>query len=732
MDAVIVEQISRLLHAYGNDAVTCLQELSNHLKTRVEVEGNTTPIQGLEANAWNLENVIVQTIHMEGTDIQDGATNTEKSNDSRIALLRCGIKVLRYYSCLESPSGAGETSFQVEVGDRIQVVETLCSTMSRYPQDSIIQESACAALSQQPTLTRFESDDLSAKASMILFPVLQAMNWHKRNLSIANSGMLLLKRILSNKSLTNQQRAAFQTQVMEIIDLTGGLSIFFLALKPLSQSSFAAPSPPDLKANVCDALGSLTQNHPGNQEIIAKHQGISAVFDTMRLFPFLVDLQASILRLLASLAYGPESKKVLLAKGGLDCILTCMKENYEKASIQATGCRAIANVFAGTTDDLKAKGALCVKPILRAMRMYPCKAPSTSPSKEAEANQENPVVVAIEQREDDFPSQIQLYGCAALRNLSRLHQRLVVEAGGITTILVAVIAHMERPAIQEQAWAALFHLMMNGSLDDTNLVVSEGGLQLLLQILTKHSRFGRVQQHGISCLACLSTKNPDTIEKIFSDRGLDLVLKALYMHGQRNPEVSVHACYVLRNLTITTDFQRAVAAKNGVNLVVIALQKHPKVAQVQLSACASLRNLSKNKENLVQIGEASGIAVLLSAITNHADHASLMAYAMDTLARVTVLKRIQVELLSQKGLVVVVEAMKAHPDSTPILEQGCLIFSNMSKLSDAMLWMKQNDDFVGFLKSTPEKKLPRNSQVRPVVKNLIRRLRRARIFMSRS
>ena len=768
----IVEHVSRLLRVYEHEAVECLESLSGLLKLRVEEEqgdhtfhnkdgrgedvhhdGNdnyhsSTMLNDSLSTAGNIESIVLQTLSLEHQQHLDDDTNSE-------ALVQAGLNVLRYWSML--------SSFKEEkpCEDQAITVDTLCELMTRYPHNELIQEAACVRLSNHssslipPIPTEVVVDDAtlastttnnnrnnnntSTLVQRVFFPILQGMNWHKSNPILLNAGMIVLVRLLIKSSSCASDLTERQSQAMALIEMTGGLAIFFGALSQKAQSSANKVIQTDLKVNVCRAILALVLNHPDNQALIAHHAGLSTILDTMKVYSFHLPLQQSILPLLASLAYGVDSKPILLAKGGLDCILTCMKDHDMDPSIQATGCRAIANLFAGTSTDIRVKGSLCVKPALRALRMHPPQLDDEEYdySNNTHNNEEN------DDDDDDNDDnqvisnvQIHFYGCAALRNLSKVHARAVVDAGGIATLLITLKVYHNRPAIQEQAWGAMYFLLKTGTPEDCYATVMEGGLDSLLQTMSDFAKHPRIQTVCLGCLAFLSAAHHVSVtEPILSGRTVDLVLSSLHRYHKRGPsDLLQHGCRLLTNIaTDYPDVQLPLIVKNGVNVLMMILQHARKDEQVQLEACRVICQLCRDHDNLLQLTEmtsnGASLSTLLGILSDKPKNLDLIACAVEILAHLSTVASFQKDLLLRNRLEVVLKIVKRRQAEESILQVGIMLFASLSTDHDATLWMKKHD-MVFWLQGV-HMTLPRRSPLRADVQELIDHLRTTRVFLAK-
>jgi len=724
--------------------------------------------------AGNVENIVLQTMKMEQDEIQ------------KESVIQAGLNVLRYWSTIfllptSLPSFSTDTTTISTTttterwDDRSEVIDLICELMTKYSSNEQIQEDGSVWLSNQSTLLlpptgksvettdeptpttttddNHNNDTRRKVVQRVMFPILQAMNWHKNNITLWNAGMIIMTRVLvKTLSSSADDLRERQSQVMSLIEMTGGLSVFFLALskkygpttlanKNTKKCKTITVPPTELKTNVCQALMALILNHPENQALVV-HQpsGLSILLDTMKLNAFYLPLQQKILPLLASLAYGVDSKPILLAKGGLDCILTCMKDHTRDPSIQATGCRAIANLFAGTSTDIRTKGSLCIKPTLRALRMHPPNVDNTNKSQSGQ-NHHFDEEGKDEEEDDVSVVQVHFYGCAALRNLSKVHARAVIEAGGITTLIITLGEYHNRPAIQEQAWGAMYLILKTGTPEDCYaFVVTECGLQVLLQTIQDFTKHLRILTATMGCLAFLSAAHSIPItEQMLTGKTLDVVLSTLHRHHKRGPsDLLQHGCRLLTN--ICTDYPDAhlpLMIKNGVNIMIVIVQQAKNDEILQLEACRVIRELCRDHDNLLQLTEmtsnSASLTTLLGILTHKPKNLQLIECSIEILDNLSILPPVQKDLLLGNRLDIVLQTlMVEHPNDEGILQSGISFFTTLATANhDATLWMK-NHDMVFWLQGL-HMRLPRRSSklLRSDVHSLLDHLRTTKVLLTK-
>ena len=664
--------------------------------------------------------------------------------------------------------------------------------------------------------------------SKILFTVFQAMNIHKENLIIWKHGISVLTActkltlLCSPPPLDNNNN----NKILETIRFSGGSLLLYQALKKTKSKSKTRPNTNiyhgndylELKRLSYRALTSLlvmvTSTFTKRQHIqqdyinvlfnsLSEAHGLNSeidiILDTMRFNVLDDELQADSMELMAALARIPPSprtsttisnnkngtssgnitgttttsiKEQLLQKGGLDCILTSLKEHWANIRIQSIACRAIANIFfvaqpspsprrlppplvktmatnnADRPEDslslppnqrnddiltintkVKQKyGPSCIKPLLRAMRMYPQSVP------------------------------VQIHAVAALQILSKpsSFQNIITtirDAGGTSTILVAIQQHPKVAAIQEHGWGALFNMLSshspkltindkdnkgapptfdNHQMDDLFTFFNEGGLAMLMENLERYPKHSHIQMYGLGCLAFAATREAKKQEEIMSRKGLDIALESLRLHGcvkncahpnhPTSKAIARHGCHIIQNLTLTRDFQKAVVAKMGIGVIIRVLQTHHADINVQLEGTKCVRNLCLDHDNLQYVSKDGGISTLLEiTMQEHVAHTLINAYSCDALSHLACKRQNQVLILAKNGLPIVVNAMKKHAFHNAVQDQGCMFLFRMSRNQNALIWMKGNDDVKSIL-SSANQVLSSNSRSKPLLKELTKQL----------
>ena len=531
-------------------------------------------------------------------------------------------------------------------------------------------------------------------------PATRGIEQRLSNAEIAECGLDLLADMLRKKDPDGEPQSQQEQQRLTYLRTQLGETSCPVLLQVLAQHKTAT-----LQLKSLHALVQLSLVHAQNQQLIIHHRLLPNILDCMKWHAFNAELQICALSLLANLAQSPpESKQILVSKGVLDCILTAMQDHVEDTYIQTAACRALANLSYKSSEATKRKmSTACIRKILVPMRLYP------------------------------HTHLIQLFCTCILRNLSQLHHDIIIQQGGMGTLVVAMRENMDSPQVQEQATAALFNLLKRGIGDNTDDVLSlcaEGGHKLLLEILANYPTHLTIQHQGLGALTYLATPRIKLQDFLVSNKAIDIVIAALKRYPT-NLNIAIPSVDIVANLSHNRDLQPMIVIKNGMKHVIGAMKQHLVSPIVQHMGCCMLRNLCWNREQLRKIAKAGGINVLMKAMQEYPEHAALQAYACDALGLLATNPANQVAISqTDQKLAPVLNAMKHHPNHVGVQGRACIFLKNMASFEHMLTWMKKTGkedyDLIALLKGAEKVLLGKQKQ--PAT-DLLNRLQWSRIFM---
>lgn len=427
----------------------------------------------------------------------------------------------------------------------------------------------------------------------------------------------------------------------------------------------------DHKANVaiqrasCEAIRNVVQNNPDALPRIAPSLGV--ILQSMAAHGANTKLIFKSMELLADLALEPVSKPLFVQKGGVGLlhILSAMNRHSADASIQAAGCRSVANLSLGATKEVLQRLTPALDVILRAMNRH------TS------------------------HKHVQLYGCWALGNLAVWHHPEIVHQGGVDAILPCMREMLPDSRLQEQGCAALSKLVEAAKDSETRVtyvdaIISQDGIPTILQSLTQHSGSEAVQVQGLSVLLGCVSHSIDHHEIFLAEGGLDVMIRAMTTFD-KSVDVASRGMELLKNFTRQSlDFQRAVFAKGGIGVVVGLMKTHRQAHSVQDPAFACLRNIAIHPENRLTVAQQDGISTMIDNMQIYIADAAIQAYGCDALGRLAGGEPTnQEEILRHQGIDAALAAMTAHPTHPGVQDRSIFFLLAMTAHPDAVAYLKE-------------------------------------------
>eukprot|EP01116_Phalansterium_solitarium_P023305 TRINITY_DN809_c0_g1_i3.p1 TRINITY_DN809_c0_g1~~TRINITY_DN809_c0_g1_i3.p1 ORF type:complete len:183 (-),score=36.98 TRINITY_DN809_c0_g1_i3:169-717(-) len=115
------------------------------------------------------------------------------------------------------------------------------------------------------------------------------------------------------------------------------------------------------------------------------------------------------------------------------------------------------------------------------------------------------------------------------------------------------------------------------------------------------------------------------------------------------------------------------AAAEGAEAVVEAMEAHRGSAAVQEFACRELANIASSDESEVEVAETGGIEAIVAAMKAHEGSAVVQEHACAALAIVADSEEgVNImRIYLARGIEAVVAAMRAHPGSAAVQEHAC-------------------------------------------------------------
>jgi len=308
----------------------------------------------------------------------------------------------------------------------------------------------------------------------------------------------------------------------------------------------------------CERLEELALR-PGGQAAIATHGGIGALLETMRRYPFSCYLQECACGALGNQSLrSEECQHSILGQGGLEQIITAMKENLLAPRLQEKALWALeqlALTTAGRQKIIEHGGLECV---VRGMQTH---------------------------LEDEH---VQEHGCMALANLSFESEprMFLAQFNGVTVVLNAMRRHVTDAVVQEDACFALHNMACSDEL--MRLIAEQEGLEAIVQAMATHQQTPAIIESACSALHNVGANGEYSL-KLVGLGGLGLIVQAMEAHPA-NPGLAAQACHVLGLLSLAgPEIREELQRVGAVKVIVATMQTLPASPDVQDAGQEALR-----------------------------------------------------------------------------------------------------------------------------------------------
>ena len=375
--------------------------------------------------------------------------------------------------------------------------------------------------------------------------------------------------------------------------------------------------------------------------------------------PLVVASATSILAHISS--HGP-SQPSLVATGALSSVQQTIGRFPNHADVQAHAFRVLSNVSEQSSKVVVSQMVTTVPLVVQGMQQF----------------QQQP--------------QIQLYGCLILANIvagyANSNQRVL-------------------PEDEESLLPIVLHAMRLNTFDPA---VQTKGLQLLWSILSGNDNKG--------LNTSIDTASTDRYELFFSEGGIDVVLSALKDHPDQG-ELALNGMLILKDFTRRSlDFQRAVSAKGGVDVVLEKTRRYAENHPLQEAAMACMRNICLHQDNRLLVND--GIPTLLQSMARYPHDGAIQAYGCDALGRLASELNNQVTILEVRGIETAMRAMELHPIHPGVQDRACFLLDNMTEYPPAMKRMQRWSDKL--LPILANAKMPPKEQSKKRLKELTKKV----------
>ncbi|XP_012730147.2 armadillo repeat-containing protein 6 [Fundulus heteroclitus] len=194
---------------------------------------------------------------------------------------------------------------------------------------------------------------------------------------------------------------------------------------------------------------------------------------------------------------------------------------------------------------------------------------------------------------------------------------IVLEHNGLKILIEAAKAHRSNTSVLSELCATLSRLAVRNEFCQD--ICDLGGLKFMMTLLADSYESPELVRQVLSAIRALAG-NDDVKDAVVKAGGVDLIVVAMNRHTS-NPAVCEQGCACLSVLALRKPNNCKVIMENGGAMAAVqAMKTHPDAVNVQKQACMLIRNLvARVRTYNQQILELGAEALIVRALQTHED-----------------------------------------------------------------------------------------------------------------
>eukprot|EP00980_Cylindrotheca_fusiformis_P011245 scaffold2577_cov123-Cylindrotheca_fusiformis.AAC.2 len=558
---------------------------------------------------------------------------------------------------LEDLNSLGEASFEAYGNGGF---DALLSSMGKYRDSAGVQVQGCQALAQVFYYLPFTNLDAPTQlptggwAVLYGLPAIETMQYairmHRKHTEVQHEGFCALSNFLApictldsyseEKMVVGQWLEAGLNDILDVMNENAGdvtiqkrgmnvlWSCFCLcsseilqrwklgALQRIFDTMTLMKGDDEIFISACDALmgereDSESLNFMGESIIV--HLVESLVSDNVEV----ASRAVAVLSILLKNVF-VASSHAMQVPNFIVTLLSCMSKNQTNCDIQIYVCSALESLMNFEDDSLRAEisrggGLDAISNSIRLHGTNPklvdfaCRVLSLFVSSVNDAKMVaslrnslgDTLTAALEAHVDSAGTESAvmdaLWSCCSHDDYFK---RLLITNGSLGMIVQVMTLHLGSAEVQRSGCSLLWILSSYGSGKDT--IGQFGGVAAVINALLAHNESTTVQKEGLTALKNLATasQNKNMIEEA---GGEDAVLYALWIH-YKHPQVISSAFSALNNIAVDSATKSVkLMNEKTIEICVFAMSRFPMDETVQKNVCFYLKSLSYSPANLEMI-----------------------------------------------------------------------------------------------------------------------------------
>ncbi|CAB9505812.1 expressed unknown protein [Seminavis robusta] len=330
----------------------------------------------------------------------------------------------------------------------------------------------------------------------------------------------------------------------------------------------------DLQKEACRAIECITRNNNRGKQAFGDNAKLAttAILHAMKDHPKAARLQRMACRALASIASEcPDCSRSIVHRGGLDWIRRTLKNHDDNTEVIECAFDILINITSSVHDaalDEEVAMTVSMERVLAMMLLF--------------------------RKNEKMQSQ----GMALLCILCKTSQRnraKIATLYGLEVITKSLETCSLNKEVQRHGTTLIQHLSQSEGNAVAAGLMSEGGMELLLNVVRRHGSDPVVVQQIFLIIAKMARPFSDTIRK---EGGIELILSGMKRH-EEDINVQEAACMALWKLASKTENANVINGNGGVSLINAALARFATDEAISEVACEALATLSHDKQMIL-------------------------------------------------------------------------------------------------------------------------------------
>lgn len=218
-------------------------------------------------------------------------------------------------------------------------------------------------------------------------------------------------------------------------------------------------------------------------------------------------------------------------------------------------------------------------------------------------------------------------------------------------------------------------------------LVKGGVLPLLTGAITQHSGCAELVKEGSAALRVMTFDDDVRVTFghahehakmiVLEHNGLKVLIKAAQAHLD-NTSVLSELCATLSRLAVRNEFCQDICDLGGLKLMMTLLADSYETAELVRQVLSAIRAIAGNDDVKDAVVNAGGVQLIVIAMNRHMGNSAVCEQGCACLSVLALRKPNNCKVIMDNGgALAAVQAMKAHSDSVNVQKQACMLMRNL-------------------------------------------------------